>query len=116
MANKTSKFLLCENPMLTGDHDGRLFILHNREPKIFAEALHFENLDDAGRLEIEKGIEIGSRLNFPPETIFLAAQWVIPGDKFAKLSVQDQADELAAIMRRMADWYESYLIWEDSKS
>lgn len=26
-----------------------------------------------------------------------------------------QADELAGIMRRMADLYESYLIWEDQQ-
>lgn len=36
-------------------------------------------------------------------------------NKAPLMDLQDQADNLAGIMRRMADWYKAYLIWEDAK-
>jgi len=115
LGTKSAKFLLCENPIVTGDAAGRIFILHNREPLILAEVLHFQNLDDAKRMEIQGAMDIGSRLDRPPETIFFVAQWARPSELFYGLGTQEQADQLAGIMRRMADWYQAYLNWKDSQ-
>ena len=115
MASKLPKFLLCENPMLTGGYDGRLFILHSREPYLLAEVFHFENISDEKRMEVERQLAtIAGRLDYGKETIFLSAVWLVPG-KLAEKPAQDYANTLAGIMRRMADWYRAYLIWEDNQ-
>lgn len=110
--NNMPQFLLCENP--TAD-DNQLYILHTREPYILARVEHYEDLSDERRMEIERTITIGSRLDYPPETIFFHALWVVEGDELKKITPQEQANTLAGIMRRMADWYEDYLEWEDAQ-
>ena len=113
MNTKTSKFMLCENPILDEDHDQRSFILHNRDPFILAEVFYFE---DASEDEVGQFIgqfKMGSKLNYPPETYVFGALWMVPGDGFLKMTPQQQASTCAGIMRRMADWYKAYLIWED---
>lgn len=109
---KMSKFLICENPMTAGQ-DGRLFILHTGDPSILAEVHHFEDITDEQRMNIERQMSIGSRLDYVPETIFFSPIWICKAEQISNL--QDQADNLAGIMRRMADWYKAYLIWEDAQ-
>lgn len=124
MSDKLSKFLLCENPTLNEQHDGRSFILHTRFPMLLAEVLDFEFTNDSERIDFEKKIFEGfpelawrsySRLDYGEETFFFRCIWVDGHSEFGMLAAQQQADEMAGIMRRMADWYKSYLIWEDKK-
>lgn len=109
---KLPKFLLCENPKLTGDPSGRLFVLHNGSPRLLAEVHHYENIADQDLMQVQSKIEVGGRLDYPPETILFEAIWINQDDEFNRLSTQQKADQLAGVMRRMADWYKSYLIWE----
>jgi hypothetical protein len=113
-SNKTAKFLLCENPIANEKNDGKIYILHNREPKIFAEVFHFDG-EGASYLDCQRSFDIGGKLDYQDEVIIFGAHWMLPDEKFLKLDTQAQADECAAIMRRMADWYESYLIWQDNE-
>jgi hypothetical protein len=111
--DKTAKFLLCENP-IADKSDGRLFILHTRQPVILAEVFHFEIDDEPGQMECKSKFTIGSSLNYNPEYIVIGAQWVEPEDVPAG-EAKEYANKLTGIMRRMADWYQAYLIWEDSQ-
>lgn len=106
-SNKPPAFLLCENPMINKS-DGRLFILHNRYPLLLAEVHHFQYLTDNHIINIQRQIRIGGRLDYHPETIFFTPVWI---DK--EITTQADADKIAGIFRRMADWYKSYLIREN---
>ena len=106
--------MLCENPIV---NDGRVFVFHAREPMILAEVHHYEAFTDEELMDIERQITTPawSRLDYPPETIYFFAVKFFPDERFIKKDAQGPADELAGIMRRMADWYEAYLIWEDKQ-
>lgn len=110
--NKSTKppaFLLCENP-ISEQSEGRLFILHNREPRLLAEVHHYEDLTDEQIMVIQRQIPIGGRLDYKPETIFFTPVWLN-----AEIANQSHADKIAGLFRRMADWYKAYLIWEDEQ-
>jgi hypothetical protein len=111
---KTSKFLLCENP-IADQSDGRQFILHTRPPRLLAEIFAFEKISDEKIMEIQRQITTGSRLDYGPETFVFGLLWIFESDFKEEMSSQQRANEVAGIMRRMADWYEAYLIWEDSQ-
>lgn len=113
MVSKQSKFLLCENPI---HEDGdSLYILHTREPRLFAEVHHFDAGDEAGQMALKKQQSIYGALEYGEEYIIFVCLWVIGDMKYIGKTAQEQADELAGIMRRMADWYKAYLIWEDQQ-
>jgi hypothetical protein len=95
--NKLPTFLLAENPLVD---DERIFIIHSKDPMVLAEAIHFS--DDSGKFTIDHAID--SSLHYRDEYIVLAAR-VIAGNP--------DTDRLAKLMRRMADWYRAYLIFED---
>lgn len=111
---KTAKFLLCENP-IADKSDGRVFILHNRSPRLFAEVFSFHLADEKAQMDCKRQFTIGSSLEHNDEYYVFGCLWVMPEEKFTTKNIQEQADELAAIMRRMADWYEAYLNWEDNQ-
>jgi len=113
---KTPKFLLAENPITNERHDGRSFIIHARKPFILAEIFAFEFETEEEILKVQRQITTGSKLDYPPETFLFSAIFIDENSKELKNKTPQQvADELAGIMRRMADWYKSYLIWEDSQ-
>jgi hypothetical protein len=113
MSTKTPAFLLCETP-IADKSDGRTFILHNREPRLLAEVHHFEGITDSQKMAIQKKITIGSRLDYGTETIYFEPNWI---DQLTVTGAsQEQVDRLASLMRRMADWYKAYLIWEDEQN
>ena len=107
MGNK-SKFLIAENPMVD---DGRVFIVHAQSPIILAECFHFDPADEDEQMKATSAFEVASALDYDHEYIVIGALWVEP---HATDNPQRDADKLAGIMRRMADWYEAYLIWEDA--
>jgi hypothetical protein len=110
---KPSKFLLCDNPIMNAQYDGRSFILHSQNPIIIAEIFSFKNLTENEILKYQSEIPIGSKLNYGIETFFFVPIYIQDGWKI-KNNAQFIADELAKIFRRMADWYQAYLTWEDN--
>ncbi len=74
---KTPKFLICDNPMVTGSNEGRLFILHTQPPIILAEVFHLDIDDEPAQLECKANFEIGSSTEHGDESIILGALWVI---------------------------------------
>ena len=103
--SKTPKFLLCENPLLDARHDGRAFILHAREPFILAEIFHTDTDNELDQLHIKQQFNAYGALDY-------GAEYVILGAINITTTQPVDVDEIAKIMRRMADWYEFYLIWE----
>lgn len=111
---KPSKFLLCENPIMNAQHDGRSFILHSQNPIIIAEIFVYENLSESQILDKQINIPVGSKLNYGIETFFFVPIYIQDGWEVNN-NAQFIADELAKIFRRMADWYQAYLTWEDNQ-
>ena len=108
---KPPAFLICENP-IAEKSDGRLFILHNRTPMMLAEVRHFENMSEADQLNFQRLHTTGSRLDYAPRTIYFTPIWV--QENGLPTEPHKHAHLIAATLRRMADWYKSYLIWEDN--
>lgn len=103
---KSAKFLIAENPIVD---DGRIFVIHMRDPVIIAEAFHFDEEQETEWMQQKSMFDVGASVDYPGELILLGAVFVAPMPG----SEQYQADKLAKIMSRMGDWYHSYLKWED---
>lgn len=111
---KASKFLIAENPIV---NDGRVFIVHLRDPVIIAEAFHFDMHQEKEWMECKSQFKIGASVDYPGELISIGAVYVA-NDKISesfKLYTQKESDNLAKIMSRMGDWYYNYLKWEDKQ-
>ena len=83
---------------------------------MLAEVFEFDAEDESGQMACKARFETGASLNHEHVNALyhvLGAHWVVLGDKLADKPVQEQQDKLAGVMRRMADWYEAYLKWED---
>lgn len=81
--------------------------MHTQTPVLIAEVFHFEAGDEKKQMECKQNFLTGSALEYGSEYIVFGAIWVEPHEV--------DVDKLAGLMRRMADWYEAYLIWEDSQ-
>jgi hypothetical protein len=108
---KSAKFLIAENPIVD---DGRVFVIHLRDPVIIAEAFHFHEDQESEWMRCKSDFNAGASVDYPGELIFLGVVFCAPLPK-EWTAAQDQADKLAKIMSRMGDWYHNYLKWEDSK-
>lgn len=108
---KASKFLIAENPIVD---DGRVFIVHMRDPVIIAEAFHFDIDQEAEWMKCKSNFEFGATVDYPGELIFLGGIFCAPLPE-SWSTLQMQADKLAKIMSRMGDWYYNYLKWEDEQ-
>lgn len=97
--------MICENPIV---EDDRVFILHFRHPIIIASVIDVSALPDEEVNDMLAAITIGARLEYAPESFLFSAEFVEQNSL--------DAIKLAGIMRRMSDWYKSYLIWEDSNN
>lgn len=113
--SKRPQFTLCDNPMANEKFDDRLFILYDGDDKIYSEVYHFDIADEEGQMSIKRNSKAVGITEHNDEYIIISAVWLIPGDKLIKMDQQQQADFIAKIMRRKADWYRSYLIWEDKR-
>jgi hypothetical protein len=105
---KSAKFLIAENPVVD---DGRVFIVHLRDPVIIAEAFHFDEDQESEWMEVKRQFTTGASVDYPGELIFLGGVFCAPLPK-EWTTAQLQADKLAKIMSRMGDWYYNYLKWE----
>lgn len=104
-------FMLAENPM-TGE---QLFIIHTGSPYVMAEVYHYEEDDEESIMVCQRNFTAGSKTTYMGETAVIGAIMMIPDEKFLKMDTQEQADKLANLMRRMADWYFAYLKWEEKQ-
>lgn len=109
---KASEFLIAENPIV---NDGRIFVLHLREPVIIAEAFHFDLSQESEWMNCKSNYTLGSSVNYPGELIFLGGTFCAPLPATWSTS-QEQADKLAKIMSSMGDWYHNYLKFEDGRA
>jgi hypothetical protein len=104
---KAAKFLIAENPIV---NDGRVFIIHFRDPVLIAEAFHFNLHQESEWMQCKSQFTFGSSVDYPGELIFLGGVFCAP---LPWAGPQEQADKLAKIMSRMGDWYHNYLKFED---
>jgi len=93
------------------------FILHTQQPMILAEIFNFDSGDEKNQIECKKAFTTYGALDYGLEYIVLGAVWMEPL-KFEDdiPATQEVANKIAGVMRRMADWYEAYLNWEDNHS
>lgn len=106
---KASKFLIAENPIV---NDGRVFIVHFRDPVIIAEAFHFDIDQESEWMKCKSQFSTLATVDYPGELIVLGVVFCAP---LPWIDPQTQADKLAKIMSRMGDWYHNYLRFEDEK-
>lgn len=105
---KNPKFAIAENPMTEGESHP-LYIIHLRDPFICAQVFTFEGDDETAELELRRQIQVGATTDvYGDERAVIAAIYVAPNEL--------SADKLAGLMRRMADWYRAYCLWEDSNA
>lgn len=110
------QFLLCENP-ITNESDGRHYIMHLHDPVIVAQVFYFTPQDEEAQMQIKRQITLGATLDYENEYFVFGAIFHAPlPDKWREWSKQQIDDKLRDIMKDMADWYEAYLIWEDSQN
>ena len=93
----------------------QLFIVHVGIPYVMAEVHSFRASDHLSINECESKISVGSKTTVNGNTAVLDAVLILPNKKFSELSSQTQADKLASLMRRMADWYHAYLKWQEDQ-
>lgn len=105
-------FMLAENPM-TGK---QLFIIHTGTPYVMAEVHSFHTADEKGIMDCQRNYTIAGKTTFETHTAVIGAVMMVPDEKFGKLPLQEQADKLANLMRRMADWFYAYLKWKDEQN
>lgn len=84
--------------------------MHTREPVVLAEVFHFDSKDEISQMECKRKFDVGASLDYPPEYVVFGAVWIEKD-----LSEKD-LEGLPGLMRRMADWYEAYLIFRDKNN
>jgi hypothetical protein len=97
---KYPKFLECINP--NGDIDD-IYILHTQAPRFIAAVLITN--DEAEMLQFENQFKACGRTTYKNDTasIGVIEFWDNPWKE--GLTPQEQADSIAKLMRRCADWY-----------
>lgn len=109
---KHPKFVIAENPMTDGD-EHPLYVIHLRDPLIVAQVFTFSPDEEDKRLELLRNPDIIAYSTTDIDSLesaVLLANYIAP----MKGEAQASADKLAKIMRRMADWYRAYCLWEDN--
>lgn len=99
--------------MTEGDNHP-LYVIHLRDPLIAAQVFTFGPDEETERLELLRQPNINAYATTEVdalESVVLLAIFI------ASKTGDDQAiaGKLAKIMRRMADWYRAYCLWEDSQ-
>lgn len=96
------KFLEADNP---NDPDGLTFIIHTQPPRFAAQVIICQGEE---YMEIQRHFAAYGRTDYGDYSavIGIVEMW----DSLPTGTPQDQADLLAKIMRRCADWYRGVLI------
>lgn len=109
---KTPKFTIAINDMV--ENSGQ-FIVHMRDPVFFAEIYEHESKEEQSEFHNQL-IEFQEKNNISL-LVGRDRDFFQPFSLVCTVSTQEMVDmnhdNLAKIMRRMADWYQSYIIWEE---
>jgi hypothetical protein len=111
---KPPAFMIAENPMISAD-DGRLFVLHARNPYLLAEVFEYGIDDERGVAECMEGFSTSSKLNYGNDIIVFGLCYLEANTAFEQKTPNQQLEKIVGIMNRMADWYKAYLIWNDNR-
>lgn len=101
---KYPKFLECVNP--NGD-PGDLYILHTRHPRFLAQLL-ISN-DEKEIMEFQRHFNIGGRTDYKGMSALVGVIDFWDNPYKEENTPQKQADNIARLMRRCADWYHGTL-------
>jgi hypothetical protein len=103
---KLPKFMIAQNPLVDIDS---LYIVHTRKPMFIASVHQTLNDDEQSREKLIEKYATGSATVFGKYTYVLGVENISNDEQFLALPLQKQADKLAGITRRMADWFRAYL-------
>lgn len=105
---KLPRFMVCENPISESGE----YILHCREPKMLIKVFNLTNTSIEERKDWVKQIpvygacEIGSVLYY-----------LVPVEQYTNFFGENKEEvnqNLSSLMKRCADWWKSYVIWEEN--
>lgn len=99
--NLLPKFMICENPMLSDEHYNE-FILHTQPPEFLAVVLEKDSPEQYQKLSYPVIETIGHMHDDGLLTIYILAP-----------IIQYSEGDIKPVLKRMADWFRSYLIYED---
>ncbi len=99
--NLIPKFMICENPMLSEEHYNE-FILHTQPPEFLAVVLDKDSPEQYQKLSYPIIETIGYVHDDGLLTIYILAP-----------IIQYSEGDIKPILKRMADWFRSYLKYED---
>ncbi len=115
MTNEMPQFMVCENPMLD---EQREFVLHMQEPFFMGEVFFHDNQEDQESFE-SSILELAESGEIP---IAIIGKSQIQEDYFSIVAMhffseiemdEDQHQNLSNATQNMADWYKTYLQWEE---
>jgi hypothetical protein len=103
--NDAPKFLISANPMA---RPKVLYLTHTQSPFFVAEIKEFDQLTKC--VEHEATIAIGGRTSvnnkfYVVDPVFIIHEGETPGN------TQENADKMAGLFRRAADWVRAYMIY-----
>jgi hypothetical protein len=101
---KYPKFLECVNP--NGSPDD-LYILHTQSPRFIAKLLISD--DEGEIMDFQRHFTVGGKTDYKHLSAVIGVIEFWDNPYKPDLSTQEQADRLAKLLRRCADWYHSTL-------
>jgi hypothetical protein len=107
---KLPRFLIADNPMVESGE----FILHLREPKLLIKVYNLTTFSYQEREEFVKNIPVGGTCE-----VFGDFYYFVPVEQYADFSNKPKEileTELIALMKRCADWFISYVFWEEKNN
>jgi hypothetical protein len=104
---KIEKFLLCENPMTQSGE----YILHTRKPAMLLQVVDATEFNENTRMDMLRNIPVYGSTEV--EGLDFIIYPLIYFDK-VEISTQTEADKLAGLMRRAADWWHAYIKFEEN--
>lgn len=113
MNNQLPTFMVCENPMIDQQRE---FVMHMQEPFFLAEVFFHENQQD--QETFGKQMHVLAESGEIPAAIMAKDQ--IDEDYFSVMAIHffseidaTEHETLNTVINNMADWYKSYLQWEE---
>lgn len=103
---KLEKFLLAENPMTQSGE----YVLHTRAPAMLLRVVDATDFSEATRLEFLQNAPVYGATEVNGLYFIL-----VPVIMFSEVTVSTQfdADKLAGLLRRAADWWHAYIKFEE---
>jgi len=107
---KLPKFLIAENPMAKSHRE---FVLHTQQPRMLIEVFDITGFTQKEEIELKKKFNVGGTTEVNGLYFLLT-----PAIYFENITTptQNDADSLAGLMRRAADWWHAYIKFEDEKN